>query len=200
MNSSITSSLLSRAQQQDDAAWEKVNHLFQPLIYGWICKAGVSSVDADDISQQVLHQIFRNIGSFKRERPSDTFTGWVWTTTKFKIRDHLIKLQGDPQAAVGGSVAHELLNQLAEQEDEDFDSESSTVELTRRLLNLIRSEFRQKTWDAFWRVAVEGENPNEVATEMEMTVQAVYKAKSRVMRRVREELDGIVDADINVEN
>lgn len=195
-DNSIASSLLYRAQNQENAAWDRVNELFGPLIHGWIRKSGILDSDAADISQQVLQQVFRNIGSFKRENSSDTFTGWVWTITKFKILDHFERQKHDLKAD-GGSVANQMIQQLSAEQlnSHVYDEESSAVKLTRKILTLVRSEFETKTWDAFWRATVEREKPAEIAQTMDMTLHAVYKAKSRVMRRVREELDGIISSD-----
>ncbi len=60
--------------------------------------------------------------------------------------------------------------------------------LWRRAVELVRAEFEDQTWKAFWRVAVDGQTPAAVAEELSTTVPAVYKAKSRVLRRVRQEL------------
>lgn len=197
-DSSISSSLLYRAQQSDDMAWTKLNQLYFPLIHQWIRTAGVAAADADDIAQQVLFQVHRNIQNFSRDGESGSFTGWVWTTTKFKIRDHFNEQNQEPKAT-GGSMAAELIHQMGQNEKEIFDEASATVRLTRQLLEMIKAEFQSNTWDAFWRTAVEGERAADVAGDMGLTIQAVYKAKSRVLRRVREELDGILDPKESLE-
>lgn len=199
-NSSIASSLLYRARNQDEDAWHRLYQLLSPLVRSWIRRAGVSEADGDDISQQVMDHLYRNLSGFKREQQTDTFTGWAWTVTKFRIRDYFAAQDPQPPG-VGGSVARELLDQHPQEARESgiYDEESSAIQLTRSAVVLIRSEFEGNTWDAFWRTTVEREKPAEVAREMGMTVQAVYKAKSRVLRRVRQELAGILpecrDAD-----
>jgi RNA polymerase sigma-70 factor (ECF subfamily) len=65
--------------------------------------------------------------------------------------------------------------------------------LSRRAVELVRAEFEQHTWEAWWKVAVEGRLPADVAAEMGMSLAAVYKAKSRVLLRLRQELDGLQD-------
>ena len=64
--------------------------------------------------------------------------------------------------------------------------------LSRRGLDLVRAEFENRTWEAFWRTAVEGHAPAHVAEDLGMSVPAVYKAKSRVLRRLRQELDELL--------
>ena len=65
--------------------------------------------------------------------------------------------------------------------------------LYRRGLEMIQMEFAERTWKAFWRVIVDGCRPADVADELEMSVNSVYLAKSRVLRRLREELGDLFD-------
>ena len=60
--------------------------------------------------------------------------------------------------------------------------------LHHRALELIRSQFEEATWQAFWRCAVEDQSPADVGHDMNMTPAAVRKAKSRVLRRLKDEL------------
>lgn len=194
-DNSVASSLLYRAKNRDEAAWERLNHLFGPMILSWVQRAGIRGPDADDVAQQVLQQILRNIDSFQRSTSGDTFTGWVWATTKFRIRDFFVRVR--PDRAAGGSVAHDALQQLSDVELDSrvFDEESVTVQLTRNVLAMIRTEFEANTWDAFWLATVEQHKPAEIAASLGMTLQAVYKARSRVLKRVRTELADIIRAE-----
>jgi acyl carrier protein len=65
--------------------------------------------------------------------------------------------------------------------------------LSRRALELVRAEFENRTWEAFWRTAVDGQAPADVAEDLGMSLHAVYKAKSRVLRRLRQELNGLLE-------
>jgi RNA polymerase sigma-70 factor (ECF subfamily) len=58
---------------------------------------------------------------------------------------------------------------------------------------MVRAEFENRTWDAFRRVAIEGQPSARVATDLGMSIEAVYQAKSRVLRRLRQELDGLLE-------
>ena len=62
-----------------------------------------------------------------------------------------------------------------------------------RMLDLVRVEFENRTWEAFWRIVVDGQSPAEVAADLDLSVMAVYKAKSRVLRRFREQLQGLAE-------
>ena len=66
-------------------------------------------------------------------------------------------------------------------------------ELTRRALNLIQTEFEERSWLAFWRSAVDGHATTAIADDLGMTAKAVRQAKYRVLRRLREEMDELFD-------
>lgn len=165
------------------------------MIYGWCRQGGLQADDAEDVVQEVLQAVNSHVGKFRREQPGDTFRGWVWTVTKNKIRD-FYRRQDDRAKAAGGTAAWQQLQQtpstLPEEMDASVIAESNTT-LTHGALELVKAEFEQSSWDAFWRCAVEGHKPALVAAEMGLSVAAVYKAKSRVLRRVREELAGMLD-------
>ena len=69
----------------------------------------------------------------------------------------------------------------------EFDADSSIV---RRAIEVVRNEFETRTWDAFWAVTIEQRAPHDVATQLGVSPGAIYQAKSRVIRRLRRELDG----------
>ena len=178
----------------DGEAWQRLTELYGPVVYGWACQAGLQPHDAADVLQNVFHALTRNIGSYRQRHAGDSFRGWLWTVTRNKVRDHYRERRKQAQAA-GGSAAQERLEQLPEQPPEP-DSESGSVEirqLRRRALNLVKDHFDRNTWQAFWRAVVLGEAAADIAADLGVSVWAVYKAKSRVLQRLRSELAGIVD-------
>lgn len=187
--SSIATSLLVRLRERDSAAWERLAELFGPVVYLWCRQAGLRAEDAADVGQEVFQAVASHLDDFRRERPGDTFRGWVWTIAQNKIRDHWRRQQGRPEAA-GGTDAQQRLAQWPEEETTSSDGlprgESAIV--ARRALQLVRSEFQERTWQAFWRVAVDGRAPEEVARELGMSRNSVFIAKSRILQRLRKEL------------
>ena len=97
--------------------------------------------------------------------------------------------QGRPEAT-GGTDAQQELLQVAEPSEHSEQNALAEAEgtLWRRAVDLVRAGFEDRTWQAFWRVAAEGRPSAEVAAELGMTIDAVYQAKSRVLRRLRAEL------------
>jgi RNA polymerase sigma-70 factor, ECF subfamily len=189
-NNSTSRTLLERARNWDERAWRSLIDLYTPLVIRWCARQGVLGADGDDIRQQVFQSVALNFDSFRRDRPGDTFRGWLRVITRHKVLDHFRRQDGQPQA-IGGTDAHRQLERVAEPEPpEDTDEDLSA--LYHRALELVRSEFEQKTWNAFWRVAVEGRTTAEVAAELDMSTAAVRKAKSRIVLRLREEVGDLI--------
>ena len=145
----------------------------------------------------------RWIAGFHKEDPSDTFRGWLRTITRNKVYDHLRRESRHPHATGGTtaqlrlselpaeSVASELAEppRLASQAEED----QPFRPLFHRALQQIEDRFERQTWQAFWRVVVEGKTAEEVARELSMRPGTVRVAKSRVLHRLRKELGELAE-------
>jgi RNA polymerase sigma-70 factor (ECF subfamily) len=183
-------SLLERVKADDAAAWERLVGLYAPLVLHWCRRWGLRDEDAADVFQEVFQAVATHIGGFHRERPGDTFRGWLHTITHNKVRDHHRRRGREPEG-VGGTDALSRLAQVpapAEPDEDAADHNRAERDLFRRALELIRSEFAERTWQAFWRTAVDGRATQDVAAELAMTPGAVRVAKSRVLQRLREEM------------
>jgi RNA polymerase sigma-70 factor (ECF subfamily) len=196
--SSISSTLLERLKAGDQEAWRRWANLFGPVLYHWCRKSGLQASDAADVVQEVLISVVANLRGFDRSHPGDTFTGWVRTITRNKIRDHLRRRARQPTAP-GGSTAQERLQHLPQPsqpadrfaEEAAVDDLASDVErclLCRAALDLIQHDFTASTWQAFWRTAVDGQEAAAVGRELGLTKEAVRRAKFRVAKRLRREL------------
>lgn len=182
---STSHSLLQRARGQDQEAWCRLVYLYSPLVHYWCSRWGVQGADADDISQEVFKSVASALESFRRDRPGDTFRGWLRVIAQRKFLDQCRLKQKTPDAT-GGSGSY--WQRLPTPEDDVDDAPEEVNRLHHRALELVRSEFEERTWQAFWKCAVDGKPPAEVAEEMSMKPAAVRQAKSRVLRRLKEEL------------
>ena len=184
-----SSSLITRLKARDADAWRRLSHLYGPLVYGWLRRAGLQDGDAADVVQDVFLAVAQNIDAFRRDRENDSFSGWLWTIARSKLNDHYRRRVGQPRAD-GGTDFQQQMQQLSEQ-PEAGELAAATQALARRALELIQTDFEETTWRAFWRTAVDGQSAAAVAAELSLSVASVYTAKSRVLRRLRQELDGL---------
>lgn len=170
-------------------AWDRLVGLYVPLVYHWCRRADLPEQEIADVFQDVFHAVAAHIGAFRREAASDTFRGWLRAITRNKVRDHFRKLGREPGGA-GGTEAQLLFARLPADCSDGDESDGGTTDrgLFDRALELIRGEFEDRTWKAFWLTAVEDRPTGEVAAELAMTSGAVRVAKSRVIRRLREEM------------
>jgi RNA polymerase sigma-70 factor, ECF subfamily len=189
--SSTSLSLLQRVKEQDSDAWDRLVDLYGPLIFLWCRRAGLNREDAKDVVQEVWIALKPRICSFRRDRPKDSFRGWLYGITRNKIGDHW--RNREPRGKGGSSAAEVLGNVPAPQSDSDELVASDKQILMRQALEIIRPEFENRIWRAFWRVAVDECPAKEVAAELGMTVGAVYQAKYRVLHRLRDEMSGLLD-------
>jgi RNA polymerase sigma-70 factor (ECF subfamily) len=179
-------SLLQRLRRPEEAgAWERFVQLYTPLIYHWACRAGLQESDAADLVQDVFILLLQKLPEFDYDRHG-SFRGWLRTVTLNLWRTRLRRrsLPTEPGASPDGVAAPDGVAELAEVEYRD--------QLTRRALELLRTDFEPTTWRAFWECVVNARPTAEVAAELGMSAGAVRTAKCRVLARLRQELDGLL--------
>src|SRR5437016_647267 len=155
-SSSATSrSLLARVRADEPAAWERLVSLYAPVVLHWCRRGGLREQDVADVFQEVFQAVLLHIGTFRKERAGDTFRGWLRRITQNKVRDHCRKL-GREAHGVGGSSAQERLAQVPDPPPPDDNAAHDGAErgLLARALGLIRGDFEEHTWAAFWRTTV----------------------------------------------
>jgi RNA polymerase sigma-70 factor (ECF subfamily) len=193
-STSTSRSLLERARADDPQAWERLIALYAPLVLQWCRGWNLREQDAADVFQEVFQAVATHLAGFRKERTGDSFRGWLRTITRNKVYD-LFRRQGREPNGEGGTDAQARLAEYPAPEHED--SSLSEAREERRLfaqaLELIRAEFAERTWQAFWRTAIEGRPAPQVAAELSMSAGAVRVAKSRVLQRLREELGDLIE-------
>jgi RNA polymerase sigma factor (sigma-70 family) len=186
-----SASLLQRVQARSNAGWERLVELYTPLIRIWLSRQLPQPDDVDDVVQQVLMVVVARLPEFVHNGRSGAFRHWLRSITVNHLRAFWRTRR--PQAAQADMEA--VLDQLedpASSPSREWDREHDE-HVARKLLGYVQPEFRSATWQAFRRLVLDGAAPEEVAVELGLSVNAVLIAKSRVLRRLREEAQGLLD-------
>jgi RNA polymerase sigma-70 factor (ECF subfamily) len=189
---STSLSLLQRARANDGDAWSRVVSLYGPLVRLWCGRAGLGAEDAEDVCQEVFAAAAAHLNGFRRDRPGDTFRGWLRVITRNAVLAHHRRNGGRPQAE-GGSDALGRLQDVADPLAGSGEEEAEAGLLYRRAVEQVRGEFEERTWRAFWLTVIEGRSPAALGAELGVSAAAIRQAKSRVLRRLREELGDLLE-------
>jgi RNA polymerase sigma factor (sigma-70 family) len=185
-----TSLVLQLRDPGNQAAWQEFSRLYGPVIYGFARKRGLQDADAADLMQDVMRRVSGAIGRLDYDRKQGTFRGWLFTITRNLIFNFLSARSIRPQGS-GDTTTNKLLDQAPAAADDGADTWE--LEFQRRIAALamekIKGEFQESTWRAFWLTAVEGKPAGEVSKDMKMSTGAIYVAKSRVLARLKEEVE-----------
>lgn len=186
-------SLIMRAQSLDQVAWERLSKLYTPLVYGWVKSRRLQENDAADVVQDVFQAVAKSITKFDMGPDTPPFRAWLWGITRHKIKDHFRKKANTPNA-FGGTNAHLQLAEMPESEPENHSDPMLLTDkdsLAYRALELMKTDFKPKTWQAFWQTTIGNRAAADVAADLQMSVGSVYTAKSRVLTHLRNELAGL---------
>lgn len=178
---------LERLKFMDAEGWSHLVHIFGPIVYRWCRTSGIGEHDSADIVQEVFASVASGIANFQPQKEKGSFRSWLASITRNRVRDHFRK-QLRSQPATGGTEALLLMQQLEESLDSTICPENTRSPLVRRVLEEVRAEFENSTWQAFWQTAVENRSAGEVSQAVGISTASVYQAKSRVLRRLRQRL------------
>jgi RNA polymerase sigma-70 factor (ECF subfamily) len=187
-------SLLERlAGKPTDLDWRRLFELYQPLLRSWALRAGATDADADDLVQETLTVIVREVAAFDRGRVG-AFRSWLRAILANRLRDSFRARRSRP-VATGESSFLDRLDELeapdsalSKQWDREHDQH-----VAARAMKMVQGDFAPATWQAFRRQVLDGAAPADVAAEMGLSQNAVLLAKSRVLKRLRAEVAGLVE-------
>ena len=199
MHSVRTSTGMLMGMRDDDAQqWARFVELYSALVYEWCRRAGINQVDSADVVQEVFRAVATKIHDFKKDKPDDSFHNWLWGITRFKAIDHF-RAQHKQPVGRGGSAALVAMKSLPADLPQQWDAASQDSDANmvyRRAIELLKTDFEPRTWKAFWKTTVEERSIADTAAEFGMTIGAVHNARYKVLRRLREEFDGMLDLEV----
>ena len=182
-------SLLIRIRNPEDReAWRQFVALYAPLIHGLARQRGLQDADAADLTQEVLRAVAVAAPGLVYDPDRGSFRGWLYTVTCHKVHDFLHGRDYRNRGS-GDSATHRLLEaQPAPADEADRWERAYQRHLFALAADQVRDSFETATWQAFWLVAVEGKSGEEAAKILGLSVGAVYVAKSRVLARLKKQV------------
>jgi RNA polymerase sigma-70 factor (ECF subfamily) len=188
-------SLLDRLRKAapDASEWGRLHDIYFPLIRSWLLRVSSVGQEADDLAQEVLLVLVRELPTFERRR-NGSFRAWLRQITLNRIRAFQKSSRKRPLAGAGPAV-DQLLTQLADAGSElarQWDSDHDR-QVFHKLLALVHGDFEPATWQAFTRFALEGQPCAAVASELGISESAVMQAKFRILKRLRAEAGDLID-------
>jgi RNA polymerase sigma factor (sigma-70 family) len=180
----------------DQEAWERFVDLYAPLVYGFLRKRGLQDADAADLTQDVMRSVAAAAQRLEYDQRRGLFRSWLFTIVQNKLIDHWRK-DGIRERGAGDTAAQQELNALPQADNEtsaEWDADYQR-QLFQYAASIVKPDFTEATWQAFWKSAVEGQSGKDVAKQLGLTAAAVYLAKSRVMARLKEQVRYLVGED-----
>ena len=182
-------SLIARLSNSADTdAWYEFSQVYRPMIVRIGLAKGLQQADAEDLAQRVLVSVS---GAIERWEPDGKakFRTWLKRITDNAVLNALTRTK--PDRAAGSTSMTELLGNISHQEGPD--SELLELEYRREIFQWaarkIRAEFTDTTWEAFWLTAVESKPAEEVGRLLGRNRGSIYTARSRVMRRLIQQIE-----------
>jgi len=189
-------SLLQRLRsctENDD--WNRLADLYAPLIRAWLRRYDVQDSDANDLVQEVLLAVSTDLGNFQHRGHPGAFRGWLKSILINRLRKFWRSRYRRPQTRGDSEIDARLvqLNDPASELSRIWDREHDQYVL-RQLMALAEPHFEPNTWKAFCRVTLDGVKADVVAQELGTSKNAIIIAKHRVLNRLRQESEGLVES------
>ncbi|HVX12997.1 MAG TPA: sigma-70 family RNA polymerase sigma factor [Pirellulales bacterium] len=183
-----------KSAEPNDPHWRRLKDIYEPWILRWLAREPELGDEADDIAQEVMVFLVRELPNFRRQR-AGSFRRWLSEILLNRVRAHWRQRKRQPRTGLDGEAGEIFAEQLADPASalsQQWDREHDQFVL-QRLMATVQHDFTQTTWEAFHRCTIGGESPTAVAADLGITANAVLTGKSRILRRLREEASGLID-------
>ncbi len=183
--STVSSAVLQRACRNDADAWSEIVSHYAPKIYRWCRTASVPQQDTIDLTQDVLTQVFISLPDLSRDRAKgESLSAWLFSVTRNRVRDYYRQQNRLPVAR--GSEDY-FVQSAPAAEPSSLSGPPRKIVRLYEILDAVRSDVDDSTWQAFWRLAIDGESVASIAADLKMSEGAVRQSKYRVMQKLHEE-------------
>ncbi|QDV23215.1 RNA polymerase sigma factor [Aureliella helgolandensis] len=186
-------SLILRIRDSLDAlAWTQFMAIYEPVVYRLARRRGLQHADAEDLCQRVFMSVARAVEDWEVQEDGPQFRNWLGRVTRNAILNALTRVK--PDRAAGGSSAADLLLEIPDGEDlTTAILNESCMEAFRWAAKQVQGEFNISTWAMFHETTIGGRSIADVAAELGSSSGAIYIARCRVMRRIKDKVNEVSD-------
>jgi RNA polymerase sigma-70 factor (ECF subfamily) len=181
--------LLARLRQdpKDQAAWGDFVARYGPKILGWCRRWRLQQADCQDVTQEVLLKLNRLMATFEYD-PARSFRAWLKTLAHHAWCDFVAQRRREGLGRCDSQLVAFLESSKAGADLAEDLQDEFRREVLDRAMARVRPRVASRTWDAFCLTALEGWSGSAAGGQLQMKVAQVYLAKSRVTKRIEQEV------------
>ena len=199
---STRASLLLRLKDwQDQASWQDFFDSYWGLIYGVARKAGMTDAEAQDVVQETLMAVARQMPGFNYDPQIGSFKAWLLKLTKWKILDQFRKRKSDRRSEpiTANESGTTPIEKFADPNGQEFDAvweEEWRLQLLAAAIDHVRRRIDPQKYQIF-DFYVNKEWPAEkVAQSFGVPIDQVYLAKHRVTQAIKSEVERLEKREV----
>ncbi|MCZ2340920.1 MAG: sigma-70 family RNA polymerase sigma factor [Bacteroidales bacterium] len=188
MQTTSTNLLLSLRHGGRPEAWARFVRIYSPLLYSWACRIGLQEADALDLVQDVFITLLKKLPEFDYDSDRG-FREWLWVVT----RNRYFEIARRKRLPIDRSIEPDWVDDHQSTAEKLLEEKEFRHHMLVELVPAMADQFQASTWKAFWRTTVDGCAPADVAAELGLSSDAVYKARARVLARLHREFADLLD-------
>jgi RNA polymerase sigma-70 factor (ECF subfamily) len=176
-------SLLSRLRDlEDGASWQTFFDLYWRLLYNVARRAGLDDADAQDVVQDAVMSISREMPQFRYDPERGSFKSWLFRIVRRRVADHFRKLYRQPAQVdvIPESLEPSMEVTLSEAWEQEWERSVLAAAIAQ-----VRAEANPKHFQVFDYCVLKEWPAAKVATTLGMNAAQVYLARHRVSQAVK---------------
>lgn len=183
---------------EDQESWAEFSEIYMPLIFGFCIKRGLKKTDAADIAQEVMRSVSLALKKGQYDPTRGKFRAWLFTTVRNAISTYYRKMARVPLTVAETTLLEHVNATPSEHEQQNWERDYQS-QLLAWAIEKIRPEFADRIWRAFEATAIEDLSAKAISEEISMTPNAVWVARHRVMKRLKEKVLSIDEENWELE-
>ncbi len=179
--------LLRLHDASNDVAWMEFVELYEKALFHYVRSKGLQDADANDVVQQVLIAVHRSVDGWTPQG-AGSFRAWLLRVAS-NLATSVVRQKYRQRMLTGGTTINKALKAASSTTHRDA-SEEEEFQWRQWAFcwasTRVQGEVADKTWQAFWLTAVDNQPSADVASQLGLSIGAVYAAKCRVLQRMRD--------------